>query len=123
MFKSLQTGWNITSLKCSLTLHGDKPYVQNLLGSDHRAFENSGFLITRNTINNFQKLNFKNEVYMTLKNNGLYTLYSIMKVWFSGVDLESMILSESWKAKAHKQICFKISESVPYFVGFWTVQI
>ena len=53
----------------------------------------------RKTINNFQKLNFKNEVYMTLKNKSLYSLYSIMRVGFSGVDLESMILSESGKAK------------------------
>ena len=53
----------------------------------------------RNTINNFQKLNFKNEVYMTLKNKGLYSLYSVMKVGFLGVDLESIILLESGKAK------------------------
>ena len=71
----------------------------------------------RNTINNFQKLNFKNEVYMTLKNKSLYSLYSIMKVGFSGVDLQSL-----GKPKFNKQICFKISESVPYFVEFWTMQ-
>ena len=27
-------------VEMQLQLHGDKPYVQNLLGSDHRAFEN-----------------------------------------------------------------------------------
>ena len=74
----------------------------------------------RNTINNFQKPNFKNEVYMTLKNKSLYSLYSIMKVGFSGVDLESQSLG---KPKFNKEICFRISESVPYFVGFWTKQI
>ena len=33
----------------------------------------------RNTITNFQKLNFKNEVYLTLKNESLYSLYFIVK--------------------------------------------
>ena len=60
----------------------------------------------RNTINNFQKLNFKNEVYMTLKNKSLYSLYSIMKVGFLGVDLESMILSESGKGKVQQANMF-----------------
>ena len=49
-------------------------------------------------ITNFQKLNFKNEVYMTLKNKSPYSLYSILKAGFLGMDLESMILSESGKA-------------------------
>ena len=39
---------------------------------------------------------------MTLKNKSLYSLYSTMKVRFSGVDLESMILSESGKAKVQQ---------------------
>ena len=43
---------------------------------------------------------------MTLKNKSLYSLYSIMKVGFSGVDLESMILSESGKAKVQQAIMF-----------------
>ena len=60
----------------------------------------------RITINNFQKLNFKNDLYMTLKNRSLYSLYSIMKVGFLGVDLESMILSESGKAKVQQANIF-----------------
>ena len=60
----------------------------------------------RNTIIIFQKLNYKNEVYMTLKNKSLYSLYSIMKVEFSGVDLESMILSKSGKAKVQQANIF-----------------
>ena len=36
----------------------------------------------RNTITNFQKLNIKNEVYLTLKHKSLYGLYSIVKVGF-----------------------------------------
>ena len=65
------------------------------------------FYKIRNTINNFQKMNFKHEVYMTLKNNSLYSLYSIMKVGFQGVDLESMILSESGKAKVQQANMFQ----------------
>ena len=60
----------------------------------------------RYTINNFQKLNFKSEVYMTLKNKSLYSLYSIMKVGFLGADLESMILSASGKAKVQQANMF-----------------
>ena len=40
------------------------------------------FYKIRNTIINFQKLDFKNEVYLTLKNESLYSLYSIVKVGF-----------------------------------------
>ena len=77
----------------------------------------------RNTIINSQKMNFKNEVYLTLKNKILYWLYSIVKVGFQGLILESMILQSLRKLKFHNQIYFKISKSVPYFVGFRTMQI
>ena len=60
----------------------------------------------RITFINFQKMNFKNEVYLTLKNKSLYSLYSIMKVGFSGVDFKSMILSESGKAKVQQANMF-----------------
>ena len=60
---------------------------------------------------------------MTLKNKSIYSLYSIMKVGFQGLILESMILQSLGKPKFHNQICFKISKSVPYFVGFRTMQI
>ena len=43
---------------------------------------------------------------MTLKNKSLYSLYYMMKVGFSGVDLESMILSESGKAKVQQANMF-----------------
>ena len=58
------------------------------------------------TITNFQKLNFKNEVYITLKNKSLFSLYSIMKVGFLGMDLEFMILSEYEKAKVEQANMF-----------------
>ena len=65
------------------------------------------FYKIRNTINNFQKLNFKNEVYLTLRNKSLYRLYSIAKVEFYGLDLESMIESESGKAKVQQVDMFQ----------------
>ena len=43
---------------------------------------------------------------MTLKNKSLYSLHSIMKVGFTGMDLESMILSESGKAKVQQANMF-----------------
>ena len=61
----------------------------------------------RNTITNFQKQNFKNEVYLTLRNKSLYSLYSIVKVGFQGLDLESIIESESGKAKVQQVNMFQ----------------
>ena len=69
----------------------------------------------RNTITNFQKLNFKNKSF--------YSLYSIVKVGVQGLLLESLILQSLEKPNFHNQICFKISKSVPYYVGFQTMQI
>ena len=57
-------------------------------------------------ITNLHKPKFKNEAYLTLKNKSLNSLCSIMKVGFSGVDLESMILSESGKAKVQQANMF-----------------
>ena len=59
------------------------------------------------TFTNFQKLNFKNEVYLTLRNKNLYSLYSIVKVRFLGLDLESIIESESGKAKVQQVDMFQ----------------
>ena len=49
----------------------------------------------RNTITNFQKLNFKNEVYLTLKNESLFH----SKKWVLGPDFRVYDTSESRKAK------------------------
>ena len=57
-----------------------------------------------NTITNFQKLNFKNEVYLTLKNKSLYSLYSIVKVW---PDFRVYDTSESRKAKVPQPNMFQ----------------
>ena len=73
----------------------------------------------RNSITNFQKLNFKNEVYLTLKNKSLYSLYSVGKLGVLGPVLESMILQSLGKPKFHNQICFKISKRVPHNVVFY----
>ena len=40
------------------------------------------FYKIRNTINNFQKLNFKSEVYLFLKNKSLYSIHFIAKGGF-----------------------------------------
>ena len=52
-----------------------------------------------NTFTNFQKHNFKNEVYLTLKNKSLYSLYFHSESWVLGHDFRVCDTSESWKAK------------------------
>ena len=73
-------------------------------------------------ITNFQNLNFKNEVYLTLENKSLYSQYSIVKVRFYYLVLESMILQSLRKPKFHNQVCFEIGKRVPYIAGFQKMQ-